>query len=229
MITLSQAGWGADNPPFRQLFTNLYIPGDPQADGLVQRHAAHLGFAGKCRSAAAGAGISTCATCWTGENADPGFHSRTIRPCLFRGVRNWARHPGRRFIPLDSRNHILIEAEPAWGMFVELSRDFIDAEVRWRRSSRRRQTSRRTNRRRAFCTGRWRQARLCRAGAVSPGQSAELDDPPRPDRTSPVYRHWLTECSRSRSARARRHARFRPVRADAARFNFEALVSDLGQ
>ena len=27
MITLSQVGWGADNPSYRQLFTNLYIPG----------------------------------------------------------------------------------------------------------------------------------------------------------------------------------------------------------
>ena len=32
MITLTEIGWGADNPAYRQLFTNLYIPqGDDRA------------------------------------------------------------------------------------------------------------------------------------------------------------------------------------------------------
>ncbi len=41
MLTLTEIGWGADNPAYRQLFTNLYIPdAHAQADGLVQRNAA---------------------------------------------------------------------------------------------------------------------------------------------------------------------------------------------
>ena len=41
MITLTEIGWGADNPAYRQLFTNLYIPGArAEQIGLVQRDAA---------------------------------------------------------------------------------------------------------------------------------------------------------------------------------------------
>ena len=26
MLTLTEIGWGADNPTYRQLFTNIYVP-----------------------------------------------------------------------------------------------------------------------------------------------------------------------------------------------------------
>jgi len=35
--------------------------------------------------------------------------------------------PGARFVPLDSRNHILIESEPAWERFITEVREFLDA------------------------------------------------------------------------------------------------------
>ena len=37
--------------------------------------------------------------------------------------------PGAAFVPLESRNHILLEAEPAWRMFSDVTREFLkDAE-----------------------------------------------------------------------------------------------------
>jgi DNA-binding NarL/FixJ family response regulator len=33
--------------------------------------------------------------------------------------------PGARFVPLESRNHILLENEPAWGRFVDELRTFL--------------------------------------------------------------------------------------------------------
>ena len=33
--------------------------------------------------------------------------------------------PGARFVPLESRNHILLEGEPAWGRFLAEVRDFL--------------------------------------------------------------------------------------------------------
>ena len=33
--------------------------------------------------------------------------------------------PGAAFVPLESRNHILLESEPAWRMFSEMSREFL--------------------------------------------------------------------------------------------------------
>ena len=35
--------------------------------------------------------------------------------------------PGARFVPLESRNHILQEHEPAWQQFVEALHDFLPA------------------------------------------------------------------------------------------------------
>ena len=35
--------------------------------------------------------------------------------------------PGARFVPLESRNHILLDTEPAWQQFVEALDDFLPA------------------------------------------------------------------------------------------------------
>jgi pimeloyl-ACP methyl ester carboxylesterase len=35
--------------------------------------------------------------------------------------------PGARFVPLESRNHLLLETEPAWGRFLEEVRAFLEA------------------------------------------------------------------------------------------------------
>lgn len=36
---------------------------------------------------------------------------------------------GARFVPLESRNHILLESEPAWGRFLHEVRAFLAAEA----------------------------------------------------------------------------------------------------
>jgi pimeloyl-ACP methyl ester carboxylesterase len=33
--------------------------------------------------------------------------------------------PGARFVPLEGRNHILLESEPAWGRFLAEVRTFL--------------------------------------------------------------------------------------------------------
>jgi pimeloyl-ACP methyl ester carboxylesterase len=38
--------------------------------------------------------------------------------------------PGARFVPLDSRNHVLLETEPAWQQFVEALEDFLPAAAK---------------------------------------------------------------------------------------------------
>jgi len=35
--------------------------------------------------------------------------------------------PGARFVPLESRNHILLEHEPAWRLFIDELNDFLGA------------------------------------------------------------------------------------------------------
>ena len=36
--------------------------------------------------------------------------------------------PGAEFVELDSKNHILLEGEPAWGRFCDAVRDFMGIE-----------------------------------------------------------------------------------------------------
>jgi hypothetical protein len=33
--------------------------------------------------------------------------------------------PGARFVPLESRNHVLLEHEPAWTRFLQETREFL--------------------------------------------------------------------------------------------------------
>jgi pimeloyl-ACP methyl ester carboxylesterase len=38
--------------------------------------------------------------------------------------------PGAQFVPLDSKNHLLLPAEPAWEQFVRQVHHFVAAEIR---------------------------------------------------------------------------------------------------
>ena len=38
--------------------------------------------------------------------------------------------PGPRFVPLESRNHVLLDTEPAWQQFIEALDDFLPAHAR---------------------------------------------------------------------------------------------------
>jgi hypothetical protein len=37
--------------------------------------------------------------------------------------------PGARFVPLESRNHVLLETEPAWAQFVDEVRAFLSSDT----------------------------------------------------------------------------------------------------
>jgi hypothetical protein len=37
--------------------------------------------------------------------------------------------PGARFVPLESRNHVLLESEPAWERMLEETRLFLGASA----------------------------------------------------------------------------------------------------
>jgi pimeloyl-ACP methyl ester carboxylesterase len=46
------------------------------------------------------------------------------------GRRMAAAIPGARFVPLESRNHLILENEPAFARFLEEVRSFADADGR---------------------------------------------------------------------------------------------------
>jgi pimeloyl-ACP methyl ester carboxylesterase len=58
------------------------------------------------------------------------LHARGDGMVPFEIGRQLAAHiPGARFVPLESRNHVLLETEPAWARFVEEVRAFLGSDT----------------------------------------------------------------------------------------------------
>ena len=58
------------------------------------------------------------------------LHARDDHVVPFEEGRILAREiPGARFVPLDSRNHILLETEPAWERLLAEVRDFLSQDA----------------------------------------------------------------------------------------------------
>ena len=121
-------GWGADTPAFRRLFTELFIPGGSNEqltwfDELMRR---------TTRPEVAARMLESC-----GEIDVTHSLSRVQAPTLVTHSRGDARVPlgqgrllaagipGARFIELDSRNHLLLEHEPAWERFRAVVGEFL--------------------------------------------------------------------------------------------------------
>jgi pimeloyl-ACP methyl ester carboxylesterase/DNA-binding winged helix-turn-helix (wHTH) protein len=122
-------GWGRDNPAFRQFFATIFLPeGTPEQHrwfGELQRTTTSPETAVRLRTAAGEIDVSglaprvrapTLVLHATGDAAVPFNEGRELAALV----------PGARFVPLDSRNHILLEDEPAWARFVQEVRSFLD-------------------------------------------------------------------------------------------------------
>jgi pimeloyl-ACP methyl ester carboxylesterase/DNA-binding CsgD family transcriptional regulator len=128
MIETTRLGWGKDNPTFRQIFTSRFIPG-----GTPEQ----LQWFNEL-----------CAKTTTGEIAATLFEARgaidvtsllsQVRaPTLVLHARDDEITPiaegrllaagiaGAEFVELDSRNHILLEHEPAWARFQDAVLGFM--------------------------------------------------------------------------------------------------------
>jgi pimeloyl-ACP methyl ester carboxylesterase len=131
LLDLIRVGWGKEHSAFRQVFTSLFIP-----DGTPEQ----------VRNFNELQRVSS-----TPENAArmiDAFHhldvqeiAKTIQiPCLVLHARDDLRIPfeeGRRlasllpnaqFVPLQGRNHIVMETEPAWKVFLNQIRSFLDVK-----------------------------------------------------------------------------------------------------
>jgi len=122
MIDLVRLGWGSDNPTFRQVFTSRFIPGG--SDG-------QLGwFNDLCRKTTSPeiaarllesrAVIDVVDLLGQVQTPTLVLHSRDddVVPIaegriLAGGI------PNAQFVELDSRNHVLLETEPAWKRFCD--------------------------------------------------------------------------------------------------------------
>jgi len=128
MLTLTEVGWGADNPAYRQLFTNHYIPdASPKQMGWfneMQRLSASPENAVRLQRALSLIDVRDLLP--KVETPSLIFHSRSDQAVPFaQGAELAGSIPNAQFVPLESRNHILLADEPAWETFTSGVRRFL--------------------------------------------------------------------------------------------------------
>lgn len=128
LINVIRTGWGQENPAFRQLFTTLLIPegteeqkewlnelarisASPENAATMERAFYHIDVSDLAKD------ISTpTLVLHARQDAGIPFEESRILATLI---------PNARLITLDSKNHILLEEEPAWERFLAEVRNFI--------------------------------------------------------------------------------------------------------
>jgi len=131
IVELVRLGWGKDNPAFRQIFTSRFIPGgtDEQVGWFNELCRKTSSPAVAAELLATRAHIQV--TDLLGRVRVPTLviHAREDVVCpLAEGRLVAAGIPGAQFVELDSRNHILLEHEPAWERFQEVVHEFMGLE-----------------------------------------------------------------------------------------------------
>lgn len=125
-------GWGQDNPAFRLFFAARFLPdGSPEQTrwfSELQRVTTTPEIAVRLRTTAAMIDVTELAPQVrapalvlhaTGDAAVPFEQGRRLAALL----------PSARFVSLESRNHILLEDEPAWARFTDEVRRFLDGDA----------------------------------------------------------------------------------------------------
>jgi len=128
MTTLIRAGWGQENPAFRQLFASLFIPGATRelADAFneLQRRSTSAECAARYFEAAGQLDVRellpqvkvpTLVLHSRGDAMVPVEAGRLLAAAI----------PGARFVALPGQNHMLLEDEPATQRFFEELRLFL--------------------------------------------------------------------------------------------------------
>jgi pimeloyl-ACP methyl ester carboxylesterase/DNA-binding CsgD family transcriptional regulator len=127
IVELIQLGWGTDNISFRQIFTSRFVPGASTHqlewfNELCRRTttpeiAAKLMLARSnidVRPLLSQVKVPTLVIHAVDDEVTPLNASRELA----------AEIPNAQFVQLESRNHVLLEDEPAWGQFKDIVLEF---------------------------------------------------------------------------------------------------------
>ena len=131
LLTLTEVGWGADHPTYRQIFTSLYIP-EGTAEQIswwneMQKVSCSPENAVKLQRALATIDVRDLLPKVTTPTLI--FHSKDDQVVPFAAGELLARNiPGATFVPLEGENHILLEKEPGWATFTRLAKQFLDGD-----------------------------------------------------------------------------------------------------
>jgi class 3 adenylate cyclase/pimeloyl-ACP methyl ester carboxylesterase len=128
MLTLMRLGWGQQNPAFRQMFTSQFAPDatKEQADWFNDLQRASCSPENAVRYAEAAASIDVTELLAKVSIPTLVMHAREdVRVPFENGRRMAAGIPGARFVALQSRNHLILEGEPAYPQFRDEIRSFL--------------------------------------------------------------------------------------------------------
>lgn len=124
---LVELGWGTPNPVFRRLYTSMFMPGaseqqlawfdemcakstTPELAARLMGEQGHADFSDLPEQVKVPTLVMHC-------------RDDSVVP-YSQGVEIAARIPDAEFVQLDSRNHILLDSDPAWESFGKLFLDF---------------------------------------------------------------------------------------------------------
>lgn len=129
LISLTRLGWGHDNPAFRRLFTARFIPegtaehekwfDELQRISTSPEHAALLmerADTVNVQPLLPNVRTPTLVVHCDRDGAVPADRGREIAAAI----------PNARYVSLPGRNHLMLEDEPAWTMFLEELGLFLD-------------------------------------------------------------------------------------------------------
>lgn len=128
LVSLIRQGWGQENPAFRQFFTSLFLPdGTPeqmQWFNDLQRITTSPENAARILEATGGVDVTELLPRVKVPTLVLHCRNDAAQP-LDEGRRIAAGIPGARFVALESRNHLILESEPAWARFQDEIRAFL--------------------------------------------------------------------------------------------------------
>lgn len=138
MIHLIRVGWGKDNPAFRQLFSTILMPDANLEQTTSLNELAFISATPENASKMERAFYEIDV-----QHLAPQVHAPTLvlHPRHDAGVPMEegrllaALIPDARFVLLESRNHILLEQEPAWQRFLSETRSFLGVGMDFHESS----------------------------------------------------------------------------------------------
>ncbi len=121
MTTLMQKGWGQNNPAFRQVFTTRFAPGASmeQMDWLNELQRVTVSPEAAAQFHETFGHIDVSDRLAHIQQPTLVLHARDDAEIAFDNGRAFATGiPGAQFVTLESRNHVLLEEEPAFGKLV---------------------------------------------------------------------------------------------------------------
>jgi pimeloyl-ACP methyl ester carboxylesterase/DNA-binding CsgD family transcriptional regulator len=128
LIKLMEIGWGTDNPAFRQVFTAMFVP-DATSEQMrwfddLQRTSTSPKNAIKFEQAFHLIDVTDLALQVNVPTLV--LHAREDSLIPFKKGHDLATLiPGAHFVPLEGKNHILLEDEPAWPKFMSALHSFL--------------------------------------------------------------------------------------------------------